>query len=80
MFDKGDKVAVFIDDDFLTGTIVQQNEDETYLVRLEDGTTRSVSEFDIVPDDLDEDFISWDEDDDLSDLDDLFRNVNQSYY
>lgn len=76
MFDKGE--TVIIADTFERGTITDIH-DGTYLVKVGE-IVKEVSEFDLIPDDLDDYFDDYyEEDDDFSDLD-VYRNMNQNYY
>lgn len=78
MFNKGE--TVIIADTFEIG-IITDTHDGTYLVKVGE-EVREVSEFDIIPDDLEE-FETYFSDDDYDDtFEDLqpYRNMNQGYY
>ena len=78
MFNRNDSVILI---DGVVGIIVGEAGEGAYRVNV-DGKILTVSEFDIVPNDLDDDSLAWldDEDDELWEDLQPYRDLNQSYY
>jgi hypothetical protein len=77
MYEAGDLVLLT---DTYEGAIIEEVRKDTFIVKTFDNEVREVSEFDIIPYDLDNDeYIDYYEDDDFEDLQ-PYRNMNQGYY
>jgi preprotein translocase subunit YajC len=77
MFRKGERVVAL--ELGLFGSIVKENDDGTFTVKMDNGTQVDVDEFELVPMEDDDGFLIEEEDDTL--WEDLapYRNMNQGY-